>query len=172
MDKSWTEILEVMSYVVQIVGLPGAIYLFLMEQAKERLAEQQEIDGQLKEQYNHILDNLIEHPELDHHEAPLTGDQAKQQQRIYQELISCFETAFIRLYGRKNASLGRMWNSWQDGIDEWLREPNFSTSLPKLLVGEDEHFAEYMLQRSEEIKVAAASTRPAHDDAPEGPALP
>lgn len=45
MDKSWTEILEVMSYVVQIVGLPGAIYLFLMEQAKERLAEQQEIDG-------------------------------------------------------------------------------------------------------------------------------
>ena len=150
-SAAWKETLEVMSYVVQIVGLPGAIYLFLMEQAKERLTEQQEIDGQLKEQYNHILDILIDHPELDNHQEPLSGDQAKQQERIYQQLISCFETAFIRLYGRGNKNMQRMWNSWQDGIDEWLRQPNFSKSLSRLLIGEDENYAHYMTERAKEL---------------------
>lgn len=152
MDQSWRETLEVMSYAVQIVGLPGAVFLFLVEQAKERLAEQQEIDGQLKEQYNHILDILIEHPELDTHTEPLSGDLARQQERIYQQLISCFETAFIRLYGRRNSNLQRMWNSWQDGIDEWLRQPNFAKALPRLLVGEDPYYTEYMQTRVQEIQ--------------------
>lgn len=151
MEGTFKETLEVLSYLVQIVGLPGAVYLFLVEQAKERLAEQQEIDGQLKEQYNHILDNLIEHPELDRHETPLEGDQARQQERIYQKLGMCYETAFIRLYGRKNENLQRMWHSWQDSIDEWVRQPNFFRALPKLLIGEDEFFVEYMRGRLEEI---------------------
>lgn len=152
MEISWTETLEVLSYVVQIIGLPGAIFLFLAEQAKERLTEQQEIDGQLKEQYNHILDILIDHPELDNHREPLKGEPAQQQERIYQQLVSCFETAFIRLYGRENTNMLRMWNSWQDCIDEWLRQPNFSIALARLLIGEDENYAQYMTERAQELK--------------------
>ncbi len=161
MEISWTDTLEVLSYAVTIVGLPGAVFIFLLEQAKERLAEQQEIDGQLKEQYNHILDILIDHPELDSHQESLKGDQAKQQERIYQQLVSCFETAFIRLYGRNNKNMQRMWNSWQDGIDEWLRQPNFSKSLPRLLIGEDENYAQYMTERARELAKTGLHRAPA-----------
>jgi hypothetical protein len=147
MDLEWLEWWEMLSYVVTVLGLPAAIFLYFRDNERERLAEQQEIDGQLKEEYNDILDNLIEHPELDHHDAPLKGEQALQQARIYQKLIGCFETSFIRLYDRPERELQRMWYSWQDIIDEWLRQPNFAQELPKLLVGEDENFAIYMKQR-------------------------
>ena len=146
---SWLEFWEMLSYVVTVLGLPAAIFLYFKDNTKERLAEQQEIDGQLKEEYNDILDNLIEHPELDRHDKPLSGDQALQQARIYQKLIGCFETSFIRLYDRPERDLQRMWYSWQDIIDEWLRQPNFAQALPQLLVGEDENFAIYMEQRLE-----------------------
>ena len=146
---SWLEFWEMLSYVVTVLGLPAAIFLYFKDNSKERLAEQQEIDGQLKEEYNDILDNLIEHPELDRHDKPLSGDQALQQARIYQKLIGCFETSFIRLYDRPERELQRMWYSWQDIIDEWLRQPNFAQALPQLLVGEDENFAIYMEQRLE-----------------------
>ena len=146
---SWLEFWEMLSYVVTVLGLPAAIFLYFKDNTKERLAEQQEIDGQLKEEYNDILDNLIEHPALDRHDKPLSGDQALQQARIYQKLIGCFETSFIRLYDRPERELQRMWYSWQDIIDEWLRQPNFAQALPQLLVGEDENFAIYMEQRLE-----------------------
>ncbi len=146
---SWLEFWEMLSYVVTVLGLPAAIFLYFKDNTKERLAEQQEIDGQLKQEYNDILDNLIEHPELDCHDKPLSGDQALQQARIYQKLIGCFETSFIRLYDRPERELQRMWYSWQDIIDEWLRQPNFAQALPQLLVGEDENFAIYMEQRLE-----------------------
>lgn len=146
---SWLEFWEMLSYVVTVLGLPAAIFLYFKDNTKERLAEQQEIDGQLKEEYNDILDNLIEHPALDRHDKPLSGDQALQQARIYQKLIGCFETSFIRLYDRPERDLQRMWYSWQDIIDEWLRQPNFAQALPQLLVGEDENFAIYMEQRLE-----------------------
>lgn len=143
---------ETLSYAVTVLGVPAAIYLYFNDTAKERIAEQQEIDGQLKEEYNDILDNLIEHPELDKHDAPLDGDRARQQARIYQKLISCFETSFIRLYDRKEKELQRMWNSWQDLIDEWLNEPNFANNLPKLLVGEDENFAAFISNRLKSLQ--------------------
>ncbi len=146
---SWLEFWEMLSYVVTVLGLPAAIFLYFKDNSKERLVEQQEIDGQLKEEYNDILDNLIEHPELDRHDHALSGDQALQQARIYQKLIGCFETSFIRLYDRPERELQRMWYSWQDIIDEWLRQPNFAQALPQLLVGEDENFAIYMEQRLE-----------------------
>lgn len=142
--KDW---LETLSYAVTVLGVPAALYVYFSENAKERLAEQQEVDGQLKEEYNDILDNLIEHPELDRHTEPLNGDQARQQERIYQKLISCFETSFIRLYDRDEVELQRMWNSWQDLIDEWLNQPNFARSLPRLLVGEDDNFVEFISAR-------------------------
>lgn len=150
MNPSWIETLEMLSYAVTILGVPVAIFIFFDTNAKERLAEQQEIDGQLKEEYNDILDNLIEHPDLDYHDEELSGHQARQQIRIYEKLIGCFETSFIRLYDRKDKSFRRMWLSWQDLIDEWLNEPNFAHNLPHLLIGEDEAFADYMLQRLQE----------------------
>ena len=138
----WSEFL---SYVVTVVGLPMAIWLFLFEQKKERLAEREEIDGDLVEEYADIIDKFIEHPELDQHEKPLADPvQAKQQLRIYEMIVSFFERAFIQLYGKKNPTYQRMWHSWEDYIDSWLEMPNFRTALPRLMVGEDPAFVAYI----------------------------
>ena len=156
MDQDWVTFWEGLSYIVTVLGLPAAIFLYLKDSERQRLTEHQEIDGKLKEEYNDILDNLIEHPELDKHDGSLSGDQAKQQEHIYQKLIGCFETSFIRLYGRKEVELQRMWYSWQDVIDEWLHEQNFSNMLASLLVGEDEKFSKFIRGR---VMVLAESER-------------
>lgn len=139
---NWAEFL---SYTVTIFGLPLAIGLFLYEQKKERLAEQQEIDGDLVEEYADIIDKFIEHPELDQHDSPL-GDpvQAKQQLRIYEMIVSFFERAFIQLYGKRDKTYRRMWYSWEDYIDSWLEMPNFRAALPRLMIGEDPRFVAYI----------------------------
>ena len=136
---------EFLSYVVTVVGLPLAISLFLYEQKKERLAEQQEIDGDLVEEYADIIDKFIEHPELDQHSQPLADPvQAKQQFRIYEMIVSFFERAFIQLYGKQSLTYRRMWYSWEDYIDSWLEMPNFRAALPRLMVGEDARFIAYI----------------------------
>lgn len=162
MNEELKDLLEGLSYLVTVLGVPAAIFLYFRDNSKERLAEQQEIDGQLKEEYNDILDNLIEHPELDIHNQSLTGEFGRQQERIYQKLIGCFETSYIRLFDRPERDLQRMWNSWQDVIDEWLKQPNFSKMLPSLLVGEDKEFAAYMRKRSQEIKTLQHSDDNTH----------
>lgn len=136
---------EFLSYVVTVVGLPLAIALFLYEQKKERLAEREEIDGDLVEEYADIIDKFIEHPELDQHKQALADPvQAKQQFRIYEMIVSFFERAFIQLYGKKHQIYRRMWYSWEDYIDTWLEKPNFRAALPKLMIGEDPRFIAYI----------------------------
>jgi hypothetical protein len=164
-------IFDLAESAVTMLGIPAAIYLFFRENSKERLAdqqallvEQQENDTRLKEQYNQAILQLIQYPHLDKHDVPLEDKvQRQQQKRIYEMLISCFESSFMNLYSREEPELQRLWSSWADSIDEWLQQPNFANSLDTLLHGEDEEFSNYVLGRLSEIKSEARN----EIDAPE-----
>jgi len=148
-DWSLLEFFEFLSYVATVVGIPLAIFAYMMEEKKERLSEQEEIYDKLMDHYDDILARLFEHPDIDQHDAPINDPELRRRQKIlYEMLVTLFERAFILLYGEKEPVYLRMWNSWEDYIKLWLTRPNFREYLPELMVGEDKKFVDYMAKLS------------------------
>ncbi|MCC7305865.1 MAG: hypothetical protein IT558_06355 [Alphaproteobacteria bacterium] len=159
-DWSTLQWFEFLSYAATVVGIPMALWAFLHEERKERLAEQEEIYDKLMDHYDDILARLFEHPELDQHEKPMEDPESRRQQKIlYEMLVTLFERAFILLYGEKETEYLRMWNSWEDYIKLWTNRPNFREALPELMLGEDIDFVSYM-SRLSGLKLAATQIAP------------
>lgn len=145
MPTNFLEIMELLSYIATVVGIPLAILTFVLQEKKERQSEQEEIYDTLMEHYSRIQEKLFEYPELDQHATPLTDAEAARRQAIlYEMLVSLFERSFILLYGETDANYQRMWNSWLDYIELWTGRPNFRAALPVLMRGEDTHFVAFM----------------------------
>lgn len=144
-DWSILQYFEFLSYVATVIGIPLAIWVFLHEEQKERLSEQEEIYDKLMDHYDDLLVRLFEHPEIDQHEAPLADPvQRRQQEILYEMLVTLFERAYILLYGESEKAYKRMWNSWEDYMKFWIAKPNFRAALPTLMLGEDPGFVAYM----------------------------
>lgn len=142
---TFLEYMELLSYIATVVGIPLAILLFVYEERKERQSEQEEIYDQMMAHYAVIQDRLFQYPELDQHETPMTNPEDGRRQRIiYEMLVTLFERAFILIYGDPDPSYQRMWNSWLDYINYWIRRPNFRKMLPELMLGEDPEFVSFM----------------------------
>jgi hypothetical protein len=142
---SFLEMMELLSYIATVVGIPLAIYTFIVQERKERQAEQEDIYDQLMEHYDSIKGRLLEHPELDQHDKPLPDAESQRRQRIlYEMLISLFERAFILLQGEAAPAYKRMWNSWMDYIQYWTALPNFRAALPDMMRGEDPDFVAFI----------------------------
>lgn len=169
MNENLTQFFTNAANVATSLGIPAAIlavFIHFNQRAKEheeekaqRLATQQEIDGDLKENYYDILKILINKPYLDQHDAQLKNPtQQRQQRRVYELVVSLFETAHMRLADEKDYV--EMWNSWEDYIDEWLRLPNFRAELPRLLVGENGDFVKYMQNKTKAIMTVPTTDTP------------
>lgn len=147
MPANLLEWMEFLSYVATIVGIPLAIATLIYQNRKELQVEQEEIYDKLMEHYASVQTKLFEHPELDQHDRPLANPEDSRRQRIlYEMLVSLFERAFILLHGEPDPAYRRMWNSWHDYIDSWVRQPNFRAALPYLMTGEDPAFVAFMAQ--------------------------
>lgn len=145
MPMTFLEIMELLSYLATVIGIPLAIATFIHQEKKERQAEQEEIYDKLMDHYAEIQEKLFEYPELDQHETPLAdAEDCRRQAILYEMLVSLFERAFILLYGETDPAYQRMWNSWLDYIDIWSRRPNFRAALPALMRGEDPAFTAFM----------------------------
>jgi hypothetical protein len=159
------EQLELLSYVVTVVGLPLAILTFVWEQRKERRNEEEEIFQRLSDEYREFLKLVLDNSDLhllrrtgrpaDH----LTEEQAERRLAIFGILISLFERAYLLVYeDRMEKHTRRMWQSWEDYMREWLRREEFRELLPTLLEGEDPEFTQYIrdLAASEQQSAATA----------------
>jgi hypothetical protein len=140
---------ELLSYVVTTIGLPLAILVFLYEQKKERDADEEEVYQLLSDNYQDFLKVALDNPDLrlfSAAETPeLTKDQRERKLIIFSMLISLFERAYLLLYeDSMSTKQARRWSSWEDYMREWCRRPDFRTSLPTLLPGEDPEFVGYI----------------------------
>ena len=140
---------ELLSYVVTVIGLPLAIFVFLYEQRKERENEEEEVYQLLSDNYQDFLKVALDNPDLRLFSAgsggALSPEQKERQLIIFNMLLSLFERAYLLLYEEDmSAKQARRWNSWEDYILEWCRRPDFRDSLPALLHGEDPGFVRYV----------------------------
>ena len=151
---------ELASYVVTVIGLPMAIFLFLYQQRKERSTEEDEVYQLLSNAYNDFLKVMMDNPDLRLRSERATLDLTPEQQErmlvIFDMLISLLERAYLTAYSdRMNEAQRRRWNSWEDFMREWLRRDDFYYRLPQLLKGEDPEFAAYMQRLAEEERGVA-----------------
>lgn len=146
------ETMELLSYVVTVVGLPFAIFVYLHEQRKERRNEEEEIFQRLSDEYREFLKLVLDNADLhllrrEGALGPLTEEQAERRLAIFGILISLFERAYLLVYEEDMTKhTRRMWQSWEDYMREWVRRADFRDALPALLEGEDEDFTHYLSQ--------------------------
>lgn len=140
---------ELASYVVTVIGLPLAIFVFFFEQRKERDNEEEEVYQLLSDNYQDFLRIALDNPDLrlfsSQRDIELNDEQRERILIIFNMLTSLFERAYLLLYeDHMNSRQTRRWRSWEDYMSEWCQRPDFRAALPELLRGEDPEFAAYM----------------------------
>jgi len=141
---------ELMSYVVTVIGLPLAIFVFLYEQRKERENEEEEVYQLLSDNYQDFLKVALDNPDLKLFSSTISAHALSEEQEerlliIFTMLMSLFERAYLLLYeDEMSDKQARRWNSWEDYIMEWCCKPHFVARLPQLLRGEDPGFVSYV----------------------------
>lgn len=146
---SLLETWELASYVVTVVGLPLAIFVFFFEQRKERDNEEEEVYQLLSDNYQDFLKVALDNPDLrlfSEEETPqLTDEQRERMFIIFSMLVSLFERAYLLLFEEDmKPKQARRWRSWEDYMSEWCQRADFRALLPVLLRGEDPEFASYL----------------------------
>jgi hypothetical protein len=152
---SGRELLELASFAVTVIGLPFAVWVFYLQQRKERENEEEEAYQHLSDAYNDFLKVVLAHSDLQlRTHAALPDPTAEQKERmlvIFDMLISLFERAFLVAHKpQMDAAEQRRWNSWDDYMREWCRRDDFANALPFLLRGEDAEFQAYITRVARE----------------------
>ena len=153
--QAWRELLEIASFVVTVIALPFAVWVFVAEQRKERENEEEEAFQHLSDAYNDFLKVVLDNADLQlRSSAALPNPTAQQNERmlvIFDMLIALFERAFLVAYkDAMNPTEQRRWNSWDDYMREWCRREDFHNALPLLLRGEDPAFQAYIRRIADE----------------------
>ena len=159
MRETW----EILSYIVTVIGLPLAIFVFIYEQRKERDMEEEEIFQRLSDEYREFLKLVLDNADLQllrraGASPVLTPEQKERRFAIFGILISLFERAYLLVYEDDlDKKARRLWRSWEDYMREWVRRADFRDALPELLEGEDEEFTDYIrkLADSETSRITA-----------------
>ena len=147
---TFMELLEALSYVVTVIGLPFGIWVYLRDQQKERKNEEEEVYVRLSDQYADFLELVLKNADLQLITrgtplAPLTPEQKERRSILFEILIALFERAYILVYEPDmDPQEVRLWASWEDYMREWCRRPDFRELLPNLLRGEDPDFSAYI----------------------------
>lgn len=151
----WREWWEIASYVVTVIGLPLAIWVFIAEQRKERQNDDDEVYQALSAEYTEFLKLVLENADLrlmsTSTAGPMSDEQGERRWVLFSILISLFERAYLLVYeedmGPQNR---RLWLSWEDYMREWCHRPDFREALPKLLEGEDPDFVAHITRLAKE----------------------
>ena len=147
--QAWRDLLEIASFVVTVIALPFAVWVFVLEQRKERENEEEEAFQHLSDAYNEFLKVVLDNADLQlRTSSALPNPSPEQNERmlvIFDMLIALFERAFLVAYkDDMNPTEQRRWNSWDDYMREWCRREDFHNALPLLLRGEDPAFQAYI----------------------------
>jgi hypothetical protein len=160
---SWREALEVASFAVTVFALPFAVWVFAVEQRKERENEEEEAFQLLSDAYNDFLKVVLAHADLQLRSSAALPDPTPEQRErmlvIFDMLIALFERAYLVAHKpQMNPTEQRRWNSWDDYMREWCRREDFHNALPLLLRGEDPEFQAYIRRVAQEEHGALLTT--------------
>ena len=123
--------LEVATFVITILGVPAAIFIYVKEQRLQREEREYGTFDALDNKYIEIQQLCLDYPELDIFDTPyespqeLTEPQKKQEEAILLIRISLFERAYLMYQRAPTKAKNDQWLGWDVEIKEWLDRDNF-----------------------------------------------
>ncbi|HYG20542.1 MAG TPA: hypothetical protein VD816_16495 [Ohtaekwangia sp.] len=151
MDET-LRVLEAMSYLVTILGVPVAIYLFYRERRKERLAREAETYQTMNDKYLEFLALCLEHSSFlniyDDENARFEKYSKHEQDKVvvlFDILVSIFERAFMMYRYQNDRLRAKQWKGWSAFIEGWMKRDDFRFCWKHHLTGQWEvGFNNYM----------------------------
>ncbi len=126
-----SQYLEMGTYIITILGVPAAIFVYLQEQKLQRQEREYGTFDALDNKYIEVQQLCLEYPELDifdtpyENPVPLTAEQEKQEEAILLIRISIFERAFLMYKSEGKKMKSDQWDGWEAEIFEWMDRDNF-----------------------------------------------
>lgn len=157
-DIDWEEWSYIATVVAALPVAAGAVYFFF-ERHMQRQAEEEESRIEREENYSRLQAEfrkaqfwLADHPEVNMHDRSFLNPVLAEKQRIfYSNLVSLLEESFILFHKPDDPEYVRLWNTWEDYMNELLTWDNFRQALPELLKGEDESFVNYVRGKAAQL---------------------
>ena len=142
--------------LVTVVAAPLALVVWIRDQWRERLNDDEEIYQRLSDEYTEFLTLVLRNADLrlrsDSAPIALSEEQRERKQILLEILVSIFERSYILIYEeRMNRQERRMWQSWEDYMREWCKRADFRDALPGLLEGEDPDFVAHIRRIADEV---------------------
>ena len=131
MNKLFLDILDAISKIVVILGLPLAYIQYLRTKRKEKRDREYGTYNALDEKYLEFQKLCLEHPYLDIFDIPdnkpneLTDKQKKEELILYTMLFSIFERAFLLYFDQNSNIKKKQWTGWDSYIKSYCIRNSF-----------------------------------------------
>jgi hypothetical protein len=164
------DLLDILSSLATILGIPIAILLFYNEKRRERKDREYGTYNALDDKYIDYLRLCLDNPDLDvfdiplAHKGELTVEQERREMALLGILISILERAFLMYRDQSTKLKKSQWIGWDAYVREWSARANFRRAW-KLIEGEqfDADFVAY-LNMLISVNGGSTSARPAADN--------
>lgn len=150
-------VLEGISNIATIVGVPFAVYLFLNEKKKQRFEQELNTYNDMSKEYREFMKLCIEHPELQLYpydtgtSQKFSPKQKAQQLIMFEILVSMCESAYFQYKDHDTAFKEAQWSGWHQYMLDWFENEDFRIAWNIHLSSEfDKGFLAYMANVSKE----------------------
>lgn len=129
--REWVDAFALGADLVAILGVPAALYVFLLEKRRERRDREYGTYHALDEKYLEFLKLAVQHPELDLYPSPkLPLEDTPQNLRaqrlaMFEFLVSIFERAHIMYVQQGGPGRDAQWLGWRAYIRQLKAAPGF-----------------------------------------------
>lgn len=148
--KTIGDVLDIVTSVITIIGVPVGIIGYFRNKQKERKEHEYLVYDALDDKYTGFLNLCLQHPELKVYEgeAPgdvkLNGEQKTKRLIMYEILISILERAYMMFKDQDTEVRKTQWEGWEKYISDWMRNTSFRESWTKLSGQYETNFTSYM----------------------------
>lgn len=145
-----TEILELASYIVVVLGVPTGIFQYVRANRHEREERERHVFDAVSASYIEFLHLCLERPYLDvfdiQDEDPvaLTPQQQKEELVALAVLFSIFERAYLLYADQPTPITSGQWREWDTHIRSYFQRANVRRAWTRGASSYDPRFIAYM----------------------------
>lgn len=172
-----TEILELASYIVVVLGVPTGIFQYVRANQHEREDRERLVFDSVSASYIEFQHLCLERPYLDVFDipdedpVPLTPLQQKEELIAFSVLFSIFERAYLLYTDHPTQITSGQWQEWDTHICSYFQRANVRRAWNKGASSYDPRFVAFMadvVRQTQVIDVASGPSRRRQDAAGRG----
>jgi hypothetical protein len=146
----WKDILEALSFLIVLLGVPVGLVQYFRAVKKEQLDREYGTYNALDEKFLEYQNLCLAHPDLDIFDVPdetpatLTAAQRKKELIAFTILFSVFERAYLMYHDQSTGLKQKQWTGWDEYIQGFCRRQNFKRAWIESGATYDKDFEQYI----------------------------